>query len=246
MKVENESKVVVLTGANSLIGVAMCEALLAEGYRVFATDLSPEPVSDSAAKEFHYLACDITDPDGPRTVVREAVGVWGQIDAIINNAGVNKNGPISAHSRDDWDHLFAVNLRAPFEILREAIDELAQTKGVVVNVLSLAAMMFTGQHLPYSVSKWALLGLTREAACEVAPLGIRVVGIAPGPTASGMWDRVAPARIQQLEAATPLGGVNQPADVADVVIFLLSEAARRITGAVLPVTGGAELSIVPV
>ena len=232
--------VAIVTGAAGGIGRAVVDRLVADGYDVVATDLSRPPAGEHVLAQ----AADLVEVGSAAGLVESAVAAFGRLDAVVSNAAIISQVEIAGHTRELWDRTFAVNTRAPFELMQAALPRMS-AGATVVCVVSLAAFQFTGAHLAYTASKSALLGLVRDAACEVANRGIRVVGVAPGPTRTKMFDDIPEERIAAIEAAAPLPGVNDPGDVAGTIAFLLSPAARRITGIVLPVTGGAELTIVP-
>lgn len=240
----DKRRVAVVTGAASQLGLEIVGQLLAVGDCVLATDRPGGGVADRRQDPGRcvWLETDLREATAPAAIVEGALDAFGHVDLIVNSAALIQQTTIAEHTRPVWDDIFAVNVRAPFELLQAALPYLCDG-AVVVNVISLAAFRYTGPHLAYSASKAALLTLTREAACELAPRGIRVVGVAPGPTRSAMFDDIPADRVQRIATAPPLTGINEPEDVVATILFLASRAARRITGLVVPVTGGVELTI---
>jgi len=240
----SETRSATITGASSEIAFAIAARLISDGFEVLATDVSSERRGQYADQlpTVHWFEEDVTRDGAAAEVIDIAVQKFGFVDCIINNAAIISQAPLLKHTREIWDATFDVNVRAPFELLKAAVPFMKRDS-VMVNILSLAAYRYTGNHLAYTASKSALVGFTRDAACELAELGIRVVGVAPGPTRSGMMQTMSAEKANILEQVAPLRGVNSVEDIASAVGFVASYSARRITGIVLPVTGGSELAV---
>ncbi|MFF4584971.1 SDR family NAD(P)-dependent oxidoreductase [Streptomyces sp. NPDC001388] len=220
-------KVVVVTGAAGGQGAAEAEALTREGARVIATDVTEAPgcrrLDVTSEKDWTELAAEL----------REA---YGQVHGLVNNAGVTWRARIDAVRPEDMARVHAVNVTGPLLGIR-TLAPLMRPGASIVNVGSSAALT---AHYPvaYTASKWALRGLSRTAATELGPRGIRVNIIHPGFIETEMTASAAPAfRVANLRE-TPLGRTGTVEDVTPLVVFLLSDDSAFVTGAEIPVDGG--------
>ena len=176
------------------------------------------------------------------------MAAYGRLDVVVNNAGVWVIKPFEQTSPEEWDRQLNTNLRALYLICRRAIPALrASPAACIVNVASMAASRFTVPHVAYASSKAGVVALTRDLAVELAPDRVRVNAVAPGPIdTQGITDSMDASERRVFLERYLLGRMGHPGDIAEAVAFLASERASYITGATLPVTGGAELSIRPV
>jgi NAD(P)-dependent dehydrogenase (short-subunit alcohol dehydrogenase family) len=231
------TRVAVVTGASGGIGSATCEKLMSEGWDVVAMDRRP-PVVANVSKAVHV---DFGDPHA----IRMAIGDLPRIDALVNNAGIMHTGPLETLSVSEWDETLAVNLSAAFHAMAAARQALVDSHGAVVNVSSVHAAATSMSVTAYAASKAGLLGLTRAAALEFAPFGVRVNAVAPGASDTAMLneglarspDGLADARIA-LMARIPLGGIAERADIANAIAFLVGDRSSYVTGQTLFVDGG--------
>ncbi len=191
---------------------------------------------------------DVTDDVAPESVVQTAVEQFGGIDVLVNAAGIISTGTIESTTDANWDRMMAVNLRAPFRLMRAAAPHLAQRKGAVVNVSSVNGLRSFPGVLAYCVSKAAVDQLTRCAALEMAPLGVRVNAVNPGVTvtnlhrSSGMDEAQYAAFLERSKTTHPLGRPGQPEDVVGMILFLASDRASWMTGETIPIDGGRHLT----
>jgi NAD(P)-dependent dehydrogenase (short-subunit alcohol dehydrogenase family) len=235
-------RVVAVTGASRGIGAGIAECLIAAGARVLGASRTRggEMTDDrfAAGDAFAQIECDVTAPDAPAQILAGALAAFGRVDALVNNAGLLLEGPCWAQDDDDVDALLAVNLTAPFRLSQElARHWLARGEaGVVVNVCSIESQVAWADppQAAYAASKGGLLALTRAQALELAPHGIRVVAVGPGVIATAMTPEPGATA-----TAIPLGGrAGTPAEIGEVVAFLVSDAARYVTGEILYADGG--------
>lgn len=236
-------KRVLVTGGASGLGRAIAEAFAQEGAAVLIADLPSGGATDTArAMGAEFVACDVSDPGA----VEAAFAGVDCPDIVVNNAGIfSEKLPLHEISVANWQAVTRVNLDGAFHVLKSAIPRMIeQGGGVIVNMLSVAAIAGVMDNAPYSAAKAALARLTREAAVAYGPHRIRVNGVAPTAVMTeAMEARIAeapdPAAFRKsLESLNPLPGMPHARDVAHAVCFLASDDARYITGAVLPVDGG--------
>lgn len=243
-------KVAVITGSSSGIGRATALLFAENGAKVVAVgrnedelaELSGE-VSDQNGSIAVQLA-DLTDDSQVDRLVSETIGKIGQIDVLVNAAGIIKNGSIEDTSLEDWDRMMNINLRSVFNLMQKCVPSLLETKGSVVNVSSVTGPRAFPNVLAYCVSKAAIDQLTRCSALELAPKGVRVNAVNPGVVVTnihkrgGMSEEAYEKFLENSKTTHPLGRVGTPEEVAELIYFLASEKAGWITGATYEIDGG--------
>jgi NAD(P)-dependent dehydrogenase (short-subunit alcohol dehydrogenase family) len=247
-------KVVIVTGATSGIGRAAAVRFAHEGAAVVlvgrsrpALDEVHQEIAD-AGKRAVTCAADVTAADAPEQIVNAAVQTFGGLDVLVNAAGVIATGTLENTSDETWDEMMAINLRGPFRLMREAAPHLKARKGAIVNVSSVNGLRSFAGVLAYCVSKSGMDQLTRCAALEMAPLGVRVNAVNPGVTVtnlhrrSGMDDERYAAFLERSKETHPLGRPGQPEEVASLILFLASDKAGWMTGETIPIDGGRHLT----
>jgi NAD(P)-dependent dehydrogenase (short-subunit alcohol dehydrogenase family) len=247
-------KVVIVTGASSGIGRAAAEAFGREGAAVVVVGRDEAGLAEAATTVRlaggRPVMCraDVTATDAPERIIGTAVDAFGGIDVLVNAAGVIATGTLEATSDETWDTMMTVNARAPFRLMRAAAPHLVARKGTVVNVSSVNGLRSFPGVLAYCVSKAAVDQLTRCAAIEMAPLGVRVNAVNPGVTVtnlhrrSGMDEAQYAAFLERSKTTHPLGRPGRPEDVAALIVFLASDRASWMTGETIPVDGGRHLT----
>lgn len=248
------SKSVVVTGATSGIGRATALALAREGAAVVlvgrdrATLTALEhSIADTGGRAV-TCAVDITHDDAPDVIVRAALDGFQAIDVLVNAAGVIATGTIENTPDAAWDAMMDVNLRAPFRLMRAAAPHLKATRGAVVNVSSVNGLRSFAGVLAYCVSKAGIDHLTRCAALEMAPLGVRVNAVNPGVTVtnlhrrSGMDEEQYGKFLERSRETHPLGRPGNPDEVASLILYLASDRAAWMTGETIPIDGGRHLT----
>jgi NAD(P)-dependent dehydrogenase (short-subunit alcohol dehydrogenase family) len=240
-------RVVVITGAGSGIGRAMAVAFGQEGARVVAADINRAGAEDTAAEIAEGAiagAVDIADDASVAALVAHTIDVFGRIDILCNNAGVLDTMALPADtSIEEWERVIRVNLTGTFLVTRAVLPHmLEQGRGAIVNTASEAGIRGGAAGAPYTASKHGVVGLTRNVAWAYADRGIRCNAILPGPTVSGAAGQVAgfdPNGVARFQPVITLSErVALPEQVADVALFLASDAASFVNGAILPVDSG--------
>ncbi|SOD63935.1 NAD(P)-dependent dehydrogenase, short-chain alcohol dehydrogenase family [Streptomyces zhaozhouensis] len=240
----------VVTGGGTGIGRAVAVALAERGARVLITGRRPERLAETAAAApgITTLVADAREPDAAEATVRVAVERFGRLDALVNNAGVFAAMSLAEAAPERIDALLATNVLGPTLLTRAALGELTRNGGAVVNVSSVHGQRPSAGAAHYGASKAALDHLTRTWALELAPAGIRVNGVAPGPTesealtASGLPDEEVAAIKRAEAAAIPLGRRGTAEEVAEWVVALADPSASWVTGQIVAVDGGLTLA----
>lgn len=242
MKLENQAFIV--TGGASGIGLGITRRLIAEGGQVVAVDINAE-AGNRVVEEFgdrvQFVQGDVSDPQVAAATVAEAVSSFGGLNGLVNNAHASRQKPFLELEEADWALSFSTGFQATLNFMRAAHDELAKTKGSVVNFGSGAAMSGQLGQASYAAAKEAIRGVSRVLANEWAPEGVRVNIVSPLALTPGVqaWSEEQPEQYEQTVATIPLARFGDPeTDVAPVVAFLLSSDAQYMTGQTLMADGG--------
>ncbi len=234
----------IVTGASRGIGAATARALDRSGVRVALVARRAAALAGVAADLEHdpvVIPADLAAPEAAARVVEEAIDAFGAIDILVNNAAHAARLPTSATDALVIDQLMAVNVRAPLLLIAALIPSMTKRRsGCIVNISSVSGLVGTPNRAAYAASKGALDAATRSLATELGSHGIRVNAVAPGVVDTELWakNKAIPGVIESIEGQTPLRRWGQPDDIADVIVFLASDAARFITGETISVDGG--------
>jgi NAD(P)-dependent dehydrogenase (short-subunit alcohol dehydrogenase family) len=244
------TRVLVTAGASG-IGLAIARAFHAQGARVYICDIDDAGMARAAVAMPGLLTrrCNIGEREEIAAMVADAAAGLGGIDVLVNNAGIGgPTKPVRDLDPAEWDAVIKVNLTGTFDVTRHAIPHLIRSRGVVINMSSAAGRFGYANRSPYSASKWALIGLTKTLAMELGEYGIRVNAIAPGAVDGERAERVFRGRaeasghsIEEVKRAAMAGQslkyLVDPADIAALAVFLASDAAKSISGQMLPIDG---------
>ena len=182
------------------------------------------------------LVADLAGADAPPALAAEAVAALGRVDVLVNNAAIAHRAPTAGLTAEVIDAQYAVNVRAPLLLVAALLPDLRS----IVNLSSVSGVVGTPNRAAYAATKGAIDAATRSLAMELGPAGIRVNSVAPGAVDTALWakNRAVPGVIEQVESQTPLRRWATPDDIADVVVFLASDAARFVTGETISADGG--------
>lgn len=232
----------VVTGAGSGIGRASALALAAEGAQVIVADIQIEAgqqvVDEIGARggAARFAQCDVTDEASVAATIRDVLASEGRLDIMVNNAGIGPvQGPLLESTAEDWDRVYAVNLRGVFFGVKHAARAMLQHGGSIINLASIAGLAGAPLLGPYGATKAGVIQLTQTAALELARRGVRVNAICPGWVETPILGE---AERSMLVRQIPLSRIGQPQDVAGMVVYLASDAAAFITGSAFRVDGG--------
>jgi NAD(P)-dependent dehydrogenase (short-subunit alcohol dehydrogenase family) len=242
-----EGKIALITGGSRGLGLAIAERFAAEGAKGLLLDL-PQAIETAKAPDgFQFSPGDVTDENSIKAAVSRAMEVFGRLDIVIGNAGVVPKWRETEHlDLKEWDRVMAINARGMAATVKQAVPALKATGGAIVLMASINAYAPHPNQMVYTASKHAVLGIARAAAQDLGRFGIRVNAVAPGPIATEMLGKLTDEELGKAGKHYLLGRLGKPEDIAEAVAFLASERASYVTGATLPVTGGAELASRPV
>ncbi|MFL6059408.1 MAG: SDR family NAD(P)-dependent oxidoreductase [Rubrobacteraceae bacterium] len=246
----SDTPTTLITGAGIGIGAATARAFANAGCRVIVTDVLDEEGRsvasgiESGGGEAEYQHLDVTDTEEVDSVVSGVQDRYGPLRTVVANAGIAHRIPLTELTDEKWDHTHDVDLKGVMRVCRAAAPAMREAgRGSMIAVSSIMGVAYGwDEHVQYSAAKAGVVGFVRGLAVELARDGVRVNGIAPGyiRTAQALSEEhsLGPEGLEQAAEFIPMGRVGEPDDIADVIVFLASEAARYITGQVLVVDGG--------
>ena len=239
-----EGRRALVTGASRGIGAGIAAALDQAGARVALTARDRGALDEVASGLGHdpvVIPADLADPDGPAAAAGDALDALGAVDILVNNAAAAARLPTVDLDAALIDQLHAVNVRAPLLLIAALLPAMLELgAGSIINLSSVSGIVGTPRRAAYAATKGAVDAFTRSLAMELGPSGIRVNSVAPGVVDTDLWARnkAIPGVVEQIEAQTPLRRWSTPDDIAGVVVFLASDAARFVTGETICADGG--------
>ena len=242
-----ENKVAIVTGGTRGIGLETVRTFLKNGAKV-ALFGSREETVDKAIKtlkdengSYNVIGfCPILhNEESVKEVFTNVKSIFGKIDIVVNNAGISSSTPILNYTEEEYDKISNLNIKSVFVVSKVAVPYLEETKGVIINTSSMVSIYGQPSGVMYPASKFAVNGMTKSLARELAPKGIRVNAVAPGITETDMVSSLPKEVIEPLIKTIPLGRIGTPVDIANAIMFLSSDLASYITGEILSVDGAA-------
>ncbi len=235
-------KITIITGGARGIGRAIAERLAEKGGHVALFDLidgtdTAQALRDKGVKAA-FFSVDVTDYGQVEKAVKAVMEEMGGIDGLVNNAGITRDKLLLRMSEDDWDQVMKVNLKGVFNCTKAVVRPLMKKGGSIVNIASIAGLMGNAGQSNYAASKAGIVGFTKSIAKEYGERGIRVNAVAPGFIRTDMTAGLDDKYRETVVQSVPLRKMGEPADVANVVYFLLSDYSGYVTGEVINVSGG--------
>jgi len=241
-----ESKVAIVTGGARGIGKAIALALAREGAQVIVNDVNLEGAEEvveqisSMGRQAKAMKADISEREEVKKMIQETLAIFHKIDILVNNAGIIRRGSLEDHTEEDWDKVIAVNLKGTFNCAKEVVPIMKKQRyGKIINISSVAGKVGDIASAPsYGASKGAINAFTKSLARELAPYGINVNAVAPHAIETEMSAEWSEEKRCQIISQIPLGRLGRSEEVAEAVVFLVSDGAAFITGEILDVNGG--------
>ena len=244
---------VLVTGAGGGIGRAVVARFAQEGLRIAGTDRDRDSLAETAelarevGAEFLDVVGDITDKSFRPALVKQVVDKYGQLDVLVNNAGMMSSGDPAQITEEAWDEIYGLNVKAPFFLTQSALPYLKERQGAVVNLSSVLGLIGVQGGSAYSSSKAAIVGMTWALSIDLAPEGVRVNAVCPGTIDTRMpWAYIEGALPPERHAEAAdifvarqlMKRMGKPSEVASLIMFLASSEASFMTGTIVPVDGG--------
>ena len=243
-----ENKIVIITGAASGIGKEIAMLFVKEGAKVVVADVNEKAGEELVARindvggDGLFAPLDVSDREQSRKMVEAAMEKYGKIDVLINNAGITQDAFLSKMTEEQWDRVIEVNLTGVFNCIQAVVGVmLKQENGVIINASSISGLYGNVGQINYASAKAGLIGMTKTLAKELGKKGIRVNAIAPGFIATPMTAAVPDKVLEMMREKTPLRRLGETMDVAYAYLYLASDEASFVNGAVLCVDGGLTL-----
>ena len=241
-----EGQVILVTGGSRGIGRAIVEEASQEGAAVCFTYAQHQALAEQVVEQLKgqgqrvlALQADVRDFKQAQGVVEAVLEQFGQLDGLVNNAGIIRDGALMLMDPNDWKEVIETNLTGVFNYCRAAIVTfMKQRSGRIVNITSVSGLMGMARQVNYSASKAGIIGLTKSLAREVAGYGIRVNAVAPGYIETDMTNSLGEKQKADVQRRIPLGRFGAPEEVSQLVTMLLSEKTSYVTGQVVAVEGG--------
>jgi NAD(P)-dependent dehydrogenase (short-subunit alcohol dehydrogenase family) len=245
METTQQNKIAIVTGGGSGIGLAIARKFVQNNILTIIIGRDPQKLNKAKAelgKLCAPVSCDLANLSAIPKLVKQLLDEYGHIDILVNNAGINMKKEFTEVTDDEFQNIMLTNVTAVFALSREVVKNMvSKGGGSIINISSMASQYGIPKVIAYTASKSAIEGMTKAMAVELSPKGVRVNCIAPGFIATDMSAKALnsdPERKHKAMSRTPMGEMGTPADIGDAALFLATDAARYITGVILPVDGG--------
>lgn len=240
-----KDKVVIITGGGSGIGKETGLLFAREGAKVVVGDVNEKAGGETvdaiknAGGDALFVKLDVSNREETKQAVKDTIAKYGRIDVLINNAGIIQDALVVKMTESQWDKVIDINLKGPFNCIQAVAEQMiAQGSGVILNISSIVALYGNVGQTNYAATKAGLVGMTKTLAKELGKKGIRVNAIAPGFIYTPMTATVPEKILDMMKEKTPLKRLGTPGDIANALLFLSSDEASFINGAVISVDGG--------
>lgn len=240
-----KDKVVIITGGGSGIGKETGLLFAREGAKVVVGDVNEKAGTETvdaiknAGGDALFVKLDVSNREETKQAVKDTIAKYGRIDVLINNAGIIQDALVVKMTESQWDKVIDINLKGPFNCIQAVAEQMiAQGSGVILNISSIVALYGNVGQTNYAATKAGLVGMTKTLAKELGKKGIRVNAIAPGFIYTPMTATVPEKILDMMKDKTPLKRLGTPGDIANALLFLSSDEASFINGAVISVDGG--------
>ncbi len=245
MPTSKNNRIAIITGGASGLGLAAAKKFVEQNIKTIIIGRNQENLAKAAGELgglCSYKVFDLNNLSGIPQLISSIVLEYGTIDILVNNAGINLKKHFTEVTDEEFQQVIQTNLNSVFAISRETAKVMiANGRGCIINISSMAAQYGIPYVIAYTAAKTAIEGMTKAMAVELSPKGIRINCVAPGFIKTNMSAKALdndPERKQKVLSRTPMGKLGEPEDVAEAIFFLASDAAKYITGVVLPVDGG--------
>jgi 3-oxoacyl-[acyl-carrier protein] reductase len=239
-----ENKVAIITGAGSGIGKETALLFAKEGAKVVVADMN-ESAGEETVEELKkkgqgfFVNLDVSNREQAKQMVKITLEKYGKIDVLINNAGIVQDAFISKMTEEQWDKVIDINLKGVFNCIQAVVEVMMnQGNGVIINTSSIVGLNGNVGQVNYAATKAGLIGMTKTLAKELGRKGIRVNAVAPGFITTPMTSNVPEKILEMMKEKTPLRRLGEPKDIANAYLYLASDDANFVNGAVLCVDGG--------
>lgn len=239
------SKIALVTGATRGIGKAIAEELVAKGYTVVGTATSEkgaESISAYLGESGKGLVLNVADAESIDCVLKQVKETFGDVDVLVNNAGITRDGLLMRMKDDDWFDIIQTNLTSVYRLSKAVLRPMMKKGGRIINIGSVVGSIGNPGQTNYCAAKAGLVGFSKSLAKEVASRGITVNVVAPGFIATDMTDELNDDQRNAILSQIPAGELGSPQDIAKAVAFLASDDARYINGETIHVNGGLHMS----
>lgn len=242
---DHQNKVVIVTGSSRGIGKSIALAYAKDGANVVVSGRTMDAL-ESVVKEIEALGvkalavqADVANANDAAELIKQTIDTFGQIDVLVNNAGITRDNLLMRLSEEDWDAVLDTNLKGSFNCIKAATKPMMKKRsGSIINITSVIGVMGNAGQVNYAASKAGMIGVTKSVAKELAARSIRVNAVAPGFIQTDMTDDLPEKSKEELLNSIPLSKLGDVEDVAHLVLFLSSDKAKYITGQVINVDGG--------